>query len=495
MFYNGMCHCPAGFSGPHCNVVVPSCCKEVSRQHHYSARTGGDIKLGSIQSIIDAIKNQKMHKIRVMGAGHDTIYSIVAVGIENYRNVWAQTYDHISVDFNDRRNQTIMHFTKQISNERISSLGGELNSSTEIRTTSNAEIEWSSSSADEPVPVLTVNSSGVVTNGSVSGCRDALENGSDLRIVYGVYSVNTQYVNFENSIINVKIVPSVGQYHLRLLIPSYWFIQFVRSNAKKSVIRWNRISHTYKYGLKNTMMGSTWYIDSGWNVAYSHDPFGRRINGSKSYLEGAVRNGNPIKARVGDTISMLHDVRLSNGEVSGVTVDILNLTLWHVNQVQMIRSRVSSTGTVSSCTFTMESDLNMYGFSGQEGIIWYVESRIWTKIMTLDPFDGITWGAVDDLYLAATSWKSLKVVIKHLDLSYQSVDVTNVHLINSTFIILHTANKGAVQLVANELQCQQWAGFLYSDGMFETVKWTPGRRIIEERTVIQYLSADIFSEI
>ncbi|KAK6166821.1 hypothetical protein SNE40_023436 [Patella caerulea] len=436
-----------------------------------------------------------MHKIRVMGADHDTIYSIMATGLDNNGNVWAQTHVHISVDFKDRRNQTIMHFIKQISNARISSLGGELNSSTEIRTTSYAEIEWSSSSAAEPVPVLTVNTGGVVTNGSVSGCRDALENGSDLRVAFGAFSLNTHYVYFENSIINVKIVPAAGQYYLSFIIPLYWYNLLTRSNGYSSVIRWKRISHSYAPGSKNTMMGSTWYIDSGWNVAYSHDPFGRRTNGSKSYLEGAVRNGSPIKVRVGDTISMLHDVRLSNGEVSGVTVDIFNLTLWDANQAQMIRSRVSSTGAVSSCTFTMESDLNMYGFSGQEGIIWYVESRIWTKIMTLDPFDGITWGAVDDLYLAATSWKSLKVVIKHLDLSYQSVDVTNVHLINSTFIILDTANKGAVQLVANELICQQWAGFLYSDGLFETVKWTPGRTIIEERKVIQYISADIFSEI
>ncbi|KAK6166820.1 hypothetical protein SNE40_023435 [Patella caerulea] len=435
-----------------------------------------------------------MHKIRVMGTGHGTIYSIMATGLDSYGNVFAQTYDHISVDFNDRRNQTIMRFIKQISNVKISSLGGELNSSTEIRTTSNAEIEWSSSSAAEPVPVLTVNTGGVVTSGSVSGCRDALENGSDLRIAFGAFSLNTQYVYFENSIINVKIVPSLGQSSLNFVIPSYWYHLRTRSNGYSSVIRWKRISHRYAPGSKSYMMGSTWYLDSGWNVAYSHDPFGRRINGSKSYLEGAVRNGNPIKVRVGDTISMLHDVRLFNGEVSGVTVDIFNLTLWDANQAQIIRSRVSSTGTVSSCTFTMESDLNMYGFSGQEGIIWFVESRRWTKILTLDPFDGITWGAVDDLYLAATSWKSLKVVIKHLDLSYQSVDVTNVHLINSTFIILDTANKGAVQLVANELHCQQWAGFLYSDGMFETVKWTPGSRIIEVRTVIQYISADIFSE-
>ncbi|KAK6166760.1 hypothetical protein SNE40_023384 [Patella caerulea] len=194
-----------------------------------------------------------------------------------------------------------------------------------------------------------------------------------------------------------------------------------------------------------------------------------------------------------DMISRLHDVRVSSGEVTGVMVDIFNRTLWAVGHAQIIRSRVSTAGTVNSCTFTWESDMDLGWSSRQESIIWYVGSRPWTKIVSLNPFDGIIWGDFNDLYLAAMSWKSLRVVIKHLDSSYQSVDINNVHLMNSTLIILDTTVQGAVQ--TDELMCQQWAGFLYTDGMYETVKWTTGRTILEERTVIQYTSIDIFSEI
>ncbi|KAK6175055.1 hypothetical protein SNE40_013593 [Patella caerulea] len=377
-----------------------------------------------------------------------------------------------------------MRVTKQITNKNISTIGGELQSSTEILVSDIAYIDWSSASIADTVPVLAFDKDAIVTSGSVLDVRDALDSGSDFHITFAMYSLNSQYTFLDNSKIIVPLVSNLGKNIIQFLLPSFWYSAIISSDGNCKALRWYRISHGFKPGSNSCNMRWSWHIDSGWNFAYSHDSFGRRINGSKSYLTAAVRNGKPIKVRIGNTISRLHDVRLTNDEVSGITVDIFNLTLWDAHRLQIIRSRASTNGMVNSCTYMSESDLYIWGFSGREDIVWYVESRRWTKIVTLDPFDGITWGAVEDLYSAATSWKSLKIVIKHLDSSYQAIDVHNIHLMNSSLIILDTTTLGAVQLVADKLVCQQWAGFMYSDGMYETVKWTPGRTIIEERTVV-----------
>ncbi|ESO91485.1 hypothetical protein LOTGIDRAFT_153928 [Lottia gigantea] len=224
--------------------------------------------------------------------------------------------------------------------------------------------------------------------------------------------------------------------------------------------------------------------------------------GSSPCLE--MKNGNVI---IGSMTNCLKDInkgadmylneekRTNTKATSVLSTATYLIFLDDFNLIEgiMIRRMVSTSGLIVSVSHILEQTSTNISTIETGGTRWYVESRqTWEKILTFDGSRDVVYGSKDQVYDAAVNGSGFRIVIEHSESVYRYAPIDIVHVYNTTFVVLETGIISSIEFDGDEYRSFQWDGFLSTNGVYETVKWTTGSDLLQCRTIVNYNRLDVF---
>lgn len=176
-----------------------------------------------------------------------------------------------------------------------------------------------------------------------------------------------------------------------------------------------------------------WLVDDCWTQVYSHDTFGRGINGSLDLLVESVLAGKRVRVKINSYITEADNLYVRNGQVSAQLLGQFSKTSAYnfPTNVYWIWQIASTTGDVETVRYDIGSTINRSSSNDKESITWFVESRPWSKVLTTSSSGIATYGSKANLNTSLQRGSPLRLVVHEEENSYSIIEADNIAIQNS----------------------------------------------------------------
>lgn len=267
----------------------------------------------------------------------------------------------------------------------------------------------------------------------------AVNNGASVKVLSPENGFMTKFTTIEVS--NSSDVH--GQYPWRLgqikigdeyEIPTrvFWLLTIWSTIGAIPTSQWYVGQHI-KRGTFQDFGSMMWFVDDCWTQVYSHDTFGRGINGSLDLLVESVLAGKRVRVKINSYITEADNLYLKNGQVSAQLLGQFSKTSAYnfPTNVNWIWQIASTTGDVETVRYDIGSTINRSSSNDEESITWFVESRPWSKVLTTSSSGIATYGSKANLNTSLQRGSPLRLVVHEEDNSYSIIEADNIAIQNS----------------------------------------------------------------
>ncbi|ESO91479.1 hypothetical protein LOTGIDRAFT_153922 [Lottia gigantea] len=480
---NAKCHCNSGNVWSLILSVLPN----------------SSVDYGTGQELYNSVNAGKGLKVSIINGNpeYTTIYSIEHSGASVSNNIWAITIENVKLNHLNTTDSFLARHRLEISSAQpyASEWSMTFNDRKEsVVYFENFAIKWFQENKIGSSPCLEMKNGNVII-GSMTNCLKDINKGADMYLneekrtntkATSVLSTATYLVGYRYPL-PAHRKPADVYYFPK---PIYTINNIEFSHGTNKYLKWYVGSAKYLDNYTTASLAQ-WLTDNCWIESAFISDSGYIISGSILHLLESLKNGIPIKVGYNNYISNIKDVISINKTVIAVIEDILD----DFNLIEgiMIRRMVSTSGLIVSVSHILEQTSTNISTIETGGTRWYVESRqTWEKILTFDGSRDVVYGSKDQVYDAAVNGSGFRIVIEHSESVYRYAPIDIVHVYNSTFVVLETGIISSIEFDGDEYRSFQWDGFLSTNGVYETVKWTTGSDLLQFRTIVNYNRLDVF---
>ena len=345
---------------------------------------------------------------------------------------------------------------------------------------STAEIaaKWYVKNFTELVPYFENDANGAVVFGDLHSLAAKIKAGSALT------SYPTVFVTADSKVISVSAISHVGQTfsatYVSLGAQPYWFLFRSTSAGQIYVLRWN-VGEGTQRSKKKSSMSKKWCTDDCWLKILTSDQSGKEDHGSATHLAQALLSGHRLRVYVvgvaadtravyihGSIISasledMMEPIGISDFDPSGFATRVL----------------VSSSGRVVFRTYTFETDTIKGNSQGQVTVDWFVDTREWTRVLSLSRDGSILIGSVTDLRQKVLGGASVRIVVELLTGGFLIVDANHLEVSSAGHVaadVTYHVNtefgeNNAIHFTAGSAH-HLWSAIITTEGTFNKYLYT-----------------------
>ncbi|XP_067654473.1 uncharacterized protein [Haliotis asinina] len=268
---------------------------------------------------------------------------------------------------------------------------------------------------------------------------------------------DTYHVDDRNNTVCGQRTVDVSHDEWIVFFPSpYWFIQKDCSSGRQSVLRWRLRGEFMNTETRYCSM--SWCPDTCWH--HILDTKTSRTNKDKQirHLMSGVQFGNNIMLKVEDVVAKAREVILHGGQVTvGVKEFWLPADKDAFSSGSLQAWMIASTsGRVVQCTHIPESPHVKEIKEEVKLLVWYLDSRQWDKVLSIDDSGTVLSGSKSTLLLKVNEGRSLRVGVSLKNGIYKALEVDSVDISRSGQI--------AVNIIHNvDLVLGQWHNWGFTD--------------------------------
>ncbi|XP_071104865.1 uncharacterized protein [Haliotis cracherodii] len=255
---------------------------------------------------------------------------------------------------------------------------------------------------------------------------------------------DTYDIDDSNRTVYGQITGHLSQSSLPTLsIPFYWFVKKQGTSGKVDIIRWHVAGGFLSAELRSATM--PWCPDTCWHHAFDTRASSSNKDKHIRHLTNGVQHGHNIMVKVGNVIAKAREVILHDGHV---TVSIKEF--WVPSDKNAFSSgshqawiMASTTGRDVQCIHVPESAVVEDVTEGGKPSIWFLDTRQWDKVFTIDGTGAVLSGSMSDLLNKVNEGRSLRVGVLHTNDMYKALEVDTVDVSSTGQIavdIIHNAD-------------------------------------------------------
>ncbi|KAL5013136.1 hypothetical protein ScPMuIL_007406 [Solemya velum] len=183
-----------------------------------------------------------------------------------------------------------------------------------------------------------------------------------------------------------------------------WLFSLYTTDGEYQDVHWilrsNSISHF------NDTKTLKWFADPCWQLAYSHDENGNPFDGSLDYLKAAVAKGHRVKILMGNFSSEVDDLLVdTDGNITAVlTSDVRHRRTDPTEfptKLNWLFRLISTNGRNKYHLFDVLNPDTHLAFFDNRGVSWFIDTRPWKHVFSVDENGATTYGSKADLVNAA----------------------------------------------------------------------------------------------
>ncbi|XP_071104731.1 uncharacterized protein [Haliotis cracherodii] len=262
-------------------------------------------------------------------------------------------------------------------------------------------------------------------------------------------------------------------------IPCYWFVKKQGTSGKVDIIRWSVAGGFLNAEPRSVTM--PWCPDTCWHHAFDTRASSSNKHKHIRHLTNGVQHGHNIMVKVGNVIVKAREVVLHDGHV---TVSIKEFWVPSDKNAFSSGSRqawimASTTGRDVQCIHVPESAVVEDVTEGGKPSIWFLDSRQWEKVFTIDGTGAVLSGSMSDLLNKVNEGRSLRVGVLHTNGMYKALEVDAVDVSSTGHIagdIIH--NVDLVLGPGNDFHftdtCGVVSSIITTEGSYKTYRYNIG---------------------
>ena len=234
--------------------------------------------------------------------------------------------------------------------------------------------------------------------------------GYSTQIEHAAYSRKKKIVGGE-SIWSVSQT-AVGD-HAEFAGDAFWWFTLWSSEGNVDMSRW-RVGEHKSVGQSKAKFEISWYTDTCWQLAYSHDGNGELVDGSLEFLKAAILSGHRVRVVVGpygieaDNL-LIRDGHISAqllGHVSKKDVDAFQ------SDVYWFWQHVATTGEVETIRPKVGDAKYKQLSGGRHSIKWFIDTRNWKRRISTFNSKSVSRKAKKDLIESILDGSTVRLIIK-----------------------------------------------------------------------------------
>lgn len=160
--------------------------------------------------------------------------------------------------------------------------------------------------------------------------------------------------------------------------------------------RWTVGKHESRGRSSDTVL-SDWFVDPCWKLVFRHSKEGQSIEGDKSQLIDAIRNGHRVRIVFNDFAVEPNVITISDGNVHALSMDSVSKTSFDKfeKDLDWVWRSVSTNGKLQTMKSPVGDNTNTFT-NHKVSVAWFVDKRKWrTQIGKI--YDHKTFSWTNDL--------------------------------------------------------------------------------------------------
>ena len=285
----------------------------------------------------------------------------------------------------------------------ISGSSGSLASSTIV-------VKWYIKDISYGPPTFENDKNGAVLAGDINSLISKIETGSAVTTFFNLFvDKNTQTVAGDClKELGINLRSSFPKYNS----PAYWYLYKMTTAGKRHVLRWKVGVGSIATTSTDTVITS-WCTDDCWVRAFTSDQFGNGLHGSTSDLARALLSGHRLRVYTGGVAASTRAVYIHGQTISACLEEMMEpISVADFDRsgtaVNMI---VSSNGQIQTRSYTLDTDSILEESQEYQSIDWFVDTREWTKVLSLSGDGQILTGSITDLRQKVLVGASVRIVV------------------------------------------------------------------------------------